>query len=237
MAIDKHKIQVAATVTASLRNLAFAGLAGSLIMLATIAMARADSAATPAVTADRETVAQNASVSPTARKTDDTTAAEISREYLIKAAILFNFAKFAAWPEAAFSHPGAPLRICVLGDDPFGEALDSLAGKQVRHRPLATKRIASVEGAPQCHILFVSASEESRIPAILDYVGKLPILTVADMSRFANSGGIIALKEVDNRSRIEINLGAAEQAGLKLSSKLLRLADTVSTQAAQRPAR
>ncbi len=233
MAIEKHKTQAAAAITAALRNLVLAGLAGSLIALATIAMARADSAAAP----DGTAVAQKASVSPTALEAADTPAAEISREYLIKAAILFNFAKFAAWPETAFSHPGAPLRICVLGDDPFGEALDSLNGKLVRHRPLATKRIASVEGAPQCHILFVSASEESRIPAILDYVGKLPILTVADMSRFANSGGIIALKEVENRSRIEINLGAAEQAGLKLSSKLLRLADTVSTQAAQSPAR
>ena len=237
MAIKQNTNQAATAVAVSLRNLAFAGLAGSLIALSAIAMARADSAATPAVTADGATAAQKASVSPAVGKSEETPATEINREYLIKAAILFNFAKFASWPETAFSHPGAPLRVCVLGDDPFGAALDSLNGKQVRHRPLATKRIAGVEAAPQCHILFVSASEESRLPAILDYVGKLPILTVADMGRFANSGGIIALKEVDNRSRIEINLGAAEQAGLKLSSKLLRLADTVSTQAAQRPAR
>ena len=127
------------------------------------------------------------------------------------------------------------MRICVLGDDPFGVALESLHGKRVRNRPLATARISAVEEAPQCHILFISSSEEMRLTAILDYVGKLPILTVADIRRFANTGGIIALKEIDNRSRIEINLDAAEQAGLKLSSKLLRLADTFSTQAAQRP--
>ncbi len=237
MAIKKNTIRTAAAVTAPLRNLAFAGLAGSLIALAAIAMARADSAATPAVNADGGTVAQKASVSPATRQADDSPVPEISREYLIKAAILFNFAKFASWPDTAFSDPDAPLRICVLGEDPFGAALESLNGKQVRHRPLATKRLAGLEGAPQCHILFVSASEESRLATILDYVSKLPILTVADIGRFANSGGIIALKEVDNRSRIEVNLGAAELAGLKLSSKLLRLADTVSTQAAQRPAR
>ncbi len=237
MAIKQHKIQAATAVTTAMRNVAIAGLAGSLIALATIAMARADSEATPAITSDREAVAQRASVSPAVKQEAEATVPEISREYLIKAAILFNFAKFASWPDSAFGHSGAPLRVCVLGDDPFGAALDSLNGKQVRHRPLATKRIASVESAPQCHIMFVSASEESRLPTILDYVGKLPILTVADMGRFASSGGIIALKEVDNRSRIEINLGAAEQAGLTLSSKLLRLADTVTTQAAHRPAR
>jgi len=159
--------------------------------------------------------------------------ARISREYLIKAAILYNFAKFAEWPAAAFRNDGAPLRICVLGDDPFGPALNSLQGKTVRNRALAAAHIASVDAAAACHILFISASESERLDTILNTVGKLPVLTVADISRFANSGGIIALKEVDKRSRIEVNIGAADQAGLKLSSKLLRLADTVGTQTAQ----
>ncbi|MCZ6844568.1 MAG: YfiR family protein, partial [Alphaproteobacteria bacterium] len=161
--------------------------------------------------------------------------ASISREYLIKAAILYNFAKFASWPAAAFSNDTAPLRICVIGADPFGPALESLNGKTVRNRALVTALIAKVEDAAACHILFVSASEKDRLGAILDTVSALPILTVADINRFANSGGIIALKEVDDRSRIEVNIGAAKQAGLKLSSKLLRLADTVGTQTARTP--
>ena len=93
-------------------------------------------------------------------------------------------------------------------------------------------RIAAVEDARQCQILFVSASEEPRLAEILDHLGKLPILTVADMDRFASAGGVIGLTEVDNRSRIEVNIHAAEQAGVRLSSKLLRLADTVGTRAA-----
>ena len=156
-------------------------------------------------------------------------AAEISREYLIKSAILYNFAKFASWPATAFSTPGAPLRVCVLGDDPFGAALDTLNGKQVRNRPLATARITDEHDAHQCHILFVSTSETKRLPKLLEYLGQHPILTVADINRFAASGGIIALKEVDNRSRIEVNMDAANQAGVKLSSKLLRLADMTNT--------
>jgi hypothetical protein len=201
-------------VTATLRGLAIAGLAGSMVALAAVPAAYAQSAAP----------AEKASIPVAAGGT-----ANISREYLIKSAILFNFAKFAAWPEAAFSSPGAPLRICVLGDDPFGAALDTLNGKYVRDRPLTTKRIADVQEAAPCHILFVSASEKVRLSQILDHVAQLPILTVADINRFASAGGIIAMKEVHNRSRIEVNMGAADQAGVKLSSKLLRLADKAET--------
>ncbi len=157
----------------------------------------------------------------------------VSREYLIKAAILFNFAKFASWPESAFISSRAPIHVCVLGEDPFGPSLETVHGKQARNRPLTTARIESVEASESCHILFVSKSERANLAKIIDYVANRPILTVADMSRFAEVGGIIALKEVDNRSRIEINLTAAEQAGVRLSSKLLRLADTVSSRSAQ----
>lgn len=158
---------------------------------------------------------------------------KINREYLIKAAILYNFAKFAEWPTAAFSGDADTLRICVIGDDPFGPALGSLQGKTVRNRVLSAAHIAKVEDAAACHILFVSASETGRLSGILDAVSALPILTVADMGQFTSNGGIVALKKAQDRSRIEINVGAAEKAGLKLSSKLLRLADTVGTRTAQ----
>ena len=222
----KRRSSMMATITCSLRGLVVAGIAGGVMAAAVVSEAYADGEAVP----------QSARVSASTGPETSAQAEELSREYLIKAAILFNFAKFASWPDTAFSYSGAPLNICVLGEDPFGAALESLRGKLVRNRPLVTARIGTVEEAPQCHILFVSGSEEGRLTEILDFVGKLPILTVAEIGRFANTGGIIALKEVDNRSRIEINLDAAELAGLKLSSKLLRLVDTVSTQAAQRPA-
>ena len=156
----------------------------------------------------------------------------ISREYLIKAAILYNFAKFAEWPAAAFSDDTDPLRICVIGDDPFGPALASLQGKTVRDRTLLTASIVQIEDTAACHILFVSASESERLAEILDAVSALPILTVGDMSQFTSNGGIVALKKAEARSRLEINVGAVQKAGLKLSSKLLRLADTVDTQTA-----
>ena len=206
-------IQLAKAAGAALRRLAVISLA-----VGTIAVLSA-----PAVNTQ--------SASPV--DADSNRPAKISREYLIKAAILYNFAKFAEWPKTAFRDDKSPLRICVIGDDPFGPALNSLQGKTVRNRELAAGHITKVEDAAACHILFVSASESERLDTILAKVGALPILTVADINRFAYSGGIIELKEVDKLSRIEVNLGAADLAGLKLSSKLLRLADTVGTQTAQ----
>ncbi|NNE85880.1 MAG: YfiR family protein [Alphaproteobacteria bacterium] len=208
--MKKKIMNITAFLAATLRSFAIAGLAGGMIALAGAPDARADDAAR----------IQNARIQP---------AAKINREYLIKSAILFNFAKFAEWPETAFSNPDAPLRVCVLGDDPFGPALDTLTGKQVRNRQRVAIRIDDVYDAAQCHILFVSASEEAGLAKVLDHVADLPVLTVADINRFASSGGIIALKEVDNRSRIVVNMGAADQAGVRLSSKLLRLVDKAST--------
>jgi hypothetical protein len=204
-----QNMKFVASIAMTLRSFAIAGLAGGMIALAA-----------PAANADDATEVQSASVQ---------LPAEINREYLIKSAILFNFAKFAEWPETAFSSPDAPLRVCVLGDDPFGPALDTLTGKQVRNRQLVATRIEDVYDAARCHILFVSASEEAGLAKVLDHVADLPVLTVADINRFATSGGIIALREIDNRSRIVVNMGAADQAGVKLSSKLLRLADKAST--------
>jgi hypothetical protein len=157
----------------------------------------------------------------------------LSREYLIKAAILFNLAKFATWPDSAFSTADTPVRICILGRDPFGASLETLQGKQIGPRNLVTTAIANLENVAACHVLFVSASEEHRLAPILDAVSGRPVLTVADMDKFAIAGGIVGLTELDDRSRLEVNIGAADQAGVKLSSKLLRLAETVDTHAAR----
>ena len=150
-----------------------------------------------------------------------------TREYLIKAAILYNFAKFTRWPDTAFADAQAPLRLCVLGADPFGDALATVEGKRVGQRTLRTVHITRTGEAKGCHLLFVSASEEPHLQQILGAVDGQPMLTVADWPGFANAGGVINLKTVQDRSRFEVNVAAAERAGLKLSAKLLRLASVV----------
>src|SRR5256885_5377918 len=89
-------------------------------------------------------------------------------EYQLKAAYLFNFAKFVDWPEAAFSSPGAPLVIGVLGENPFGDLLEStVQGKALNHHPLTVREIRAPNEITNCHILFISSSEKKRLPEIL----------------------------------------------------------------------
>ncbi len=153
-------------------------------------------------------------------------AAETSREYLIKAAFLYNFAKFTEWPAGSFPDSAAPLDVCVFGEDPFGGALESIAGKTIRGRRVAVHRVASSEAAAACHLLFISASEATRLAGILESLRDRPVLTIAEIPGFARSGGIINLKtNSDDRIRFEINAGTAKRVGLRLSSKLLNLAE------------
>lgn len=155
------------------------------------------------------------------------TSEDLEREYLIKAAFLYNFAKFTQWPEEAFSGPQAPLRICVLGADPFGAALDSIVGKSVQNREVVTARLATGSDAGGCHLLFVAESEQDRLSGILEGLVVRPILTISDMKDFAKSGGMINLKVAENRIKFSINLGVARDAALNFSSRLLNLAEIV----------
>ena len=151
---------------------------------------------------------------------------EPPREYRIKAAFIYNFAKFTRWPAGSFADDEAPLDFCIYGEDPFGGALDAVAGKTIRGRRVVVRRIAAIEASAGCHLLFISDSEADHLTDILAAVGDRPVLTVADMPDFARAGGIISLTtNEDDNLRFEINTGTARRAGLKLSSKLLSLAE------------
>ncbi len=157
----------------------------------------------------------------------EATAQGPSREYLIKAAILYNFAKFTRWPAESFDSADAPLQLCVFGADPFGAALATIDGKRVGSRNLRTRLITETTEVPGCHVLFVSASERESFAEVLAATNRAAVLTVADSPGFSRAGGIITLNVIEDRTRFDVNRSAAEQAGLELSAKLLRLADSV----------
>ena len=145
-------------------------------------------------------------------------------EYLIKAAYLYKFALFTDWPESAFADPIAPLRVCVLGKDPFGPTLATIVGRKVGDRPVVTSYYANVEGVERCHVLFISASKKERLAEILEHLQNRPVLAVADTPNFMQAGGIINFTMAEKEIGFEINATVAERVGLKLSSKLLRMA-------------
>ncbi len=153
-------------------------------------------------------------------------AQEPTGEYRIKAAFIYNFARFTRWPAGSFSDREAPLDICVYGEDPFGGALDAVAGDTIRGHKVAVRRIAAIESSDGCHLLFISDSEAERLTGILAALTDRPVLTIGDMPDFTRAGGIINLKtSEEGKLRFEINTGIAKQSGLKFSSKLLSLAE------------
>jgi hypothetical protein len=144
-------------------------------------------------------------------------------EYELKAAFVYNFASFTDWPPNAA--PG--MSVCVIGQDPFGRALDTLEGKVVKGQSLTVHRISTIAEARTCRVLFISASEANNLPRLLAAVKDLPVLTVADMEDAAQQGVIIGLAIDKQRITFEINASAARNANIVLSSRLLSLARNV----------
>ncbi|MGH9750575.1 MAG: YfiR family protein [Candidatus Polarisedimenticolia bacterium] len=146
-------------------------------------------------------------------------------EYEVKAAYLYYLATFIEWPEGVFASADEPFSVCVLGEDPFGPVLDAiLTGKTVHARRLAVRRLASLPAEGRCHLLFISTSEQKRLPRILDGLQDAGVLTVGEMRRFVERGGHVVLRLEERRVRFSINLQAAQRAGLRISAQLLKLA-------------
>lgn len=149
-------------------------------------------------------------------------------EYEVKAAYLYNFAKFVEWPAEAQVGAAEPFVIAVLGEDPFGRTLDDLlASKTIHDRSLVIRRVATPEEAVGAHVVFVCASERPRLPRILKVLRGTSVLTVGDMQEFAERGGMIGFRMDGHKVRFDINPGPAERARLKVSSQLLKLARIV----------
>lgn len=149
-------------------------------------------------------------------------------EYAVKAAYLYNFAKFVEWPADAFASATAPLTICIVGENLFGGALESLSGKLVEKHPVEIMFLPTAAGLERCHIVFMGRTEQGRFKSLLLKLANLPILTVSDVTNFTQEGGMIGLVEAEQRIRFNINLSIARQANLNLSSQLLKLAITVN---------
>jgi hypothetical protein len=160
-----------------------------------------------------------------------TAQAQSASEYQVKAAFLFNFARFVEWPADAFLSADSPLQICVLGQDPFGRDFEQM----IEDKTVSGHRIeiAHPEGVPQaraCQILFIATPDKQQIRDILLGLKGGSVLTVGDTPGFARMGGIINFVLDDNRVRFEINQKSAELAHLKLSARLLTVAKLVLTE-------
>lgn len=150
-------------------------------------------------------------------------------DHQLKAAYLYEFGKFVQWPARAGESKHDPFNICILGENPFGTALDSLSGQTINGQGVVIRQISKTQDSEECRVLFVAASEEEHVSVILAALQKLPILTVSDMPHFLNRGGMIQFLMHDSKVRFEVNRTATERVGLTLSSELLKVAVNVQT--------
>ena len=149
------------------------------------------------------------------------------QEYQIKAAFIFNFAKFVEWPPQAFAKDTSPIVIGVLGVNVFGDNLEqALRNKSIHHRPLLYQEFHSVAEVTNCQVLFIGVSEKKRYAKILGALRGMSVLTVSesDQDQFIDAGGMINFVIQDNRIHFQVNNEAAKSAGLIINSKLLDLA-------------
>jgi hypothetical protein len=155
-------------------------------------------------------------------------------DYDVKAVYLYNFGRFVEWPATAFAKSNL-FTICVLGEDPFGPALDAtLSSETIAGKGVVAKRISSPQEAGKCQILFLSSAEETRMTQLIEVLDRGAVLTVSDIPRFSQRGGMIQFVPEGRKVRFEVNLTAVQRAGLNLSSELLKVATTVRRDPAPR---
>ena len=153
---------------------------------------------------------------------------QAAQEYEIKAAFLYNFTKFVEWPPEAFPDDSAPIVIAVLGPDPFGSALDEIvAGKHAGGRPLMVRRFETSSDLTACHVVFVSSRSADEFSRRVQTPARRYMLTVGETDGFAETGGVVQFVTDERKVRFRINPTAANKAGLKISSRLLNLAEVV----------
>ena len=163
-------------------------------------------------------------------RADDARTAQANLEYEVKAAFLYNFAKFVEWPDNAFAAADAPIVFCIVGSNPFDGGLERVISDRMAHG----RRILVQENAEPtpaaCNLVFVPGTEDARVARVVQTAQAAhgaPVLTVGESQAFNDAGGMIRLVVEEGGVRFDINVAIAERAGLKFSSQLLKLARKV----------
>lgn len=154
--------------------------------------------------------------------------AQTASEYQVKAAYLYNFVKFVEWPAQDFASPTAPIQLCVLNDRSFESELNQIVkGKTVAGRPVAVIPVQNGEQSRLCHVLFINSSQSGQAHHILEVLRDTSVLTVGETKGFVEEGGIINFVLQDDHVQFHVNHKAANQVGLRISSRLLSVAKLV----------
>jgi hypothetical protein len=158
----------------------------------------------------------------------DGAAAQPLSAYEVKAGFLVNFAKFTTWPPDTFAGDAAPILIAVVGEDPFGSAIDhAVHGQKAGERPIVVKRVGSRDDLSAYQIVFIASSEQKQLDQILHRLEGSATLPVSDIAGFSQAGGAIELVMDGSRVRFEVNVGNSDHRRVKVSTRLVALATKV----------
>ena len=158
-------------------------------------------------------------------------AADYEKEYRVKAAFILNFASLTEWPAESFGSSKDPIVICHVGGSQTKSLFDTAySGRMVKHHPIEIWHLSSGGRVAGCHIIIITTKRGERVREFIAAVAGKSILTIGETKNFARSGGVIGFYKDGSKIRFEVNLGAAENAKLRISSRLLRLARLVSSE-------
>ncbi|NOT83872.1 MAG: YfiR family protein [Methylococcaceae bacterium] len=155
--------------------------------------------------------------------------ADATQEYTVKAAIALNFARFTEWPESALKLNAQEITLCVLGDNVAEEAFLQMDGKKVGNRSLYVIYLSRPRNLEQCQLLYVSGLDKNTTIQLLTEIKNQPILTIGEQRYFTDYHGMINLDMQNGKVDIQINLEATKQAGLAVSSRVLKIATIVKS--------
>lgn len=163
-----------------------------------------------------------------------TAGAQVPSETELKAAYVYNFAKFVQWPVEAFASATSPLNLCVAGRE-LPPAFEALHGKSAQGREMRVRRLLRADDVRECHALYVPESAESLVPDHIRTSRGTPVLTIGESEGFAANRGIVGFTPRDERLHFEINPESAARAGIRVNAQLLRLATIVRDEKRVRP--
>ncbi len=149
-------------------------------------------------------------------------------EQKIKAGLVYNYLKYTSWPVRGGGGEGKYLSVCLYGGDAFGGALDPLDGRTAQQYTIHITRLSSSAGIANCDLLYIDRSQESNLGDILKTAGKDNIFTMSDIANFARRGGMVGFSMQDQRIHMAINKRAAEQSGITIQPRMLRLGEVVA---------
>ena len=153
---------------------------------------------------------------------------QVVAEYQVKAAYIYNFAKFIDWPAENFPNPTSPFRFCVLNDQSFQSSLNQITkDKNLAGHPLHVDLVQSPEESRACEILFVNSSQDRHLHHIIETLQGVSVLTVGETKSFLDEGGMITFVLQDQHVQFQVNHKAAIKAGLHISARLLIVAKAV----------